>query len=277
MKSVGVDIGGTKISTGLVENGKIIRQSTATTPVTQLESAVVMSIILTIRDVWTDHIEGIGVGVPGLVDVKAGVVYDVQNIPSFKNVALKRQLEEAFHVPVHVSNDANCFAAGIKRFGEGKPFDNLVGLTLGTGLGGGVIIDGKLYEGVGSGAGEFGYIPFREGILEHYCSGQFFKRKYNTNGVELYQKATSGDATALEIFKEYGANLGEAIKIVANVLAPEAVVLGGSIARSFPFFEKSMWESIHHFPYKNVVDQLTVIPVNNPHAAVLGAASLIFN
>lgn len=277
MISIGLDIGGTKISAGLVKDGEVVKNSIIATPLSDLESAVIMAIMLAIRDVWSDEAIGIGVGVPGLVDVENGIVYDVHNIPPFTNVKLKSQLEEAFNIPVHVSNDANCFVAGVKHFGEGKPFKNLVGLTLGTGLGGGLIINGKLHEGIGSGAGEFGYVPFRDGILEHYCSGQYFERFHQMDGQQLFEKARSGDQNALRIYGEYGKNLGEAIKIVANVFAPEAVILGGSISKSFQFFEKSMWETIRNFPYANVVENLVVLPAKNPNLAVLGAAALVLD
>lgn len=277
MISIGLDIGGTKISAGLVKDGRVVKNRTVATPSSNMESDIIMAIILAIRDVWSDEAVGIGVGVPGLVDVENGIVYDVHNIPPFTNVKLKLQLEEVFNIPVHVSNDANCFVAGVKHFGEGKPFQNIVGLTLGTGLGGGLIINGKLHEGIGSGAGEFGYIPFRDGILEHYCSGQFFERFHQMDGQQLFEKARSGDQNTLRIYGEYGKNLGEAIKIVANVFAPEAVVLGGSISKSFQFFEKSMWDTIRNFPYANVVEKLVVLPAKNPNLAVLGAAALVLD
>lgn len=277
MISIGVDIGGTKISAGLVENGKVVKQSIKSTPISDIESAVVIAIILAIRDVWSEEAVGIGVGVPGLVDVENGIVYDVHNIPSFTDVHLKEQLERAFQIPVHVSNDANCFVAGVKHFGEGEPYKNFVGLTLGTGLGGGLIINGKLHEGVGSGAGEFGQIPFRDGTVEHYCSGQFFEKFHKTNGQTVFKKAKSGDEEALKIFNDFGKNLGEAIKIVANVFAPEAVILGGSISRSYQFFKDSMWETIHNFPYGHVVDELVVLPAANPNIAVEGAAALVLD
>lgn len=277
MVSIGLDIGGTKISAGLVVNGKLERHHIVPTPETDQESAVLISIVLAIRDVWSDDAVGIGVGVPGLVDVNNGIVYDVHNIPSFKNVHLKEKLEEVFQIPVHVSNDANCFVAGVKHFGEGKPFRNFVGLTLGTGLGGGLIVNDKLHEGVGSGAGEFGFIPFRDGILEHYCCGQFFERSHNSDGQTEYKKAQSGDEKALRIFYEFGRNIGEAIKIVAHTFAPEAIILGGSISQSFDLYKESMWESIHEFPYGNVIEDLEVIPAKNKNIAVYGAAALVLN
>lgn len=273
---VGVDVGGTKISVGLVKNEKLIKQATVPTPQNANEKEVVSAIVGAIQQVSGDHLSAIGIGVPGLVNAGSGIVYDVQNIPSFKNVKLREQLEAVFHVPIYVSNDANCFVLGAKYFDKGRPFKNLVGLTLGTGLGGGLIVNNLLHEGVGSGAGEFGYIPYLDGILEHYCSGQFFQRNDYSDGLEVARLAKSGDAKALALFNAFGMHLGEAIKIAAHILSPEAVILGGSVSQSFHLFEATMWQSIRQFPYRNVIDHLVVETVNDPHLAVKGAASLAF-
>ena len=273
---VGVDVGGTKISVGLVKNEKLIKQATVPTPQNASENEVVSVIIRAIQQLNDDSLSAIGIGVPGLVNVKNGIVYDVQNIPSFTNVKLRELLEAVFHVPVYVGNDANCFVLGAKYFDKGRPFKNLVGLTLGTGLGGGVIVNDLLHEGVGSGAGEFGYIPYLDGILEHYCSGQFFQRNGYPDGLAVARLAENGETEALSLFSEFGRHLGEAIKIAAHVLSPEAVILGGSVSNSFSLFETSMWESIRRFPYRNVVDNLVVETVNDPHLAVKGAASLAY-
>ena len=271
---VGVDVGGTKINVGLVKNNQLTKQANLPTPKNASEQEVVTAIVRGIQQIGKSDFSAIGIGVPGLVNVEKGVVYDVQNIPSFKNVNLKEQLEAAFQKPVYIANDANCFVLGAKFFDKGRPFNNLVGLTLGTGLGGGVIVNGLLHEGVGSGAGEFGYIPYLDGVLEQYCSGQFFQRKGYADGLEAAALAENADAKAIAVFSEFGKHLGEAIKIVAHVLSPEAVFLGGSVSKSFHLFEAGMWESIGRFPYRNVVDQLVVETVYDPHLAVKGAASL---
>ena len=275
--SVGVDIGGTKIKAGLVENNKTVIVKTVATPAGENQETIVNEIIKLCRDVAGDApVSGMGIGVPGLVDVQNGVVHDVSNIPSFKSVPLREIIQRAFNIPVFLNNDANCFALGAKNFDKGNSFKNIVAFTLGTGLGGGVIINGRLYEGVGCGAGEFGYLPYKDGILEHYCSGQFFKRKYDISGEEAYALAQNGDSKALRMFDIFGFHVGEAIKIAAHLLAPEAVMLGGSIAKSFNYFKESMRMSVRRFPYKNVVDSLEIIPVHNSDIAVIGAASLVF-
>jgi len=276
MGSIGVDIGGTKISAGFVENGSLIQSTKIPTPVTNDEMVVIATIINAINEVWHNNVIAIGVGVPGLVDVENGIVYDVYNIPSFTDVNLKKILEDTFNVPVHLGNDANCFVLGAKKYDNCQSFKNIVGLTLGTGLGGGIIVNNTLHEGVGSGAGEFGYIPYLDGILEHYCSGQFFQRKGYADGQTISDLAAKKNKDALGVFNEFGIHLGEAIKIAAHVFAPEAIILGGSISKSYKYFEKSMWENIRKFPYRNVVDKLTVIPTSKPHLAIYGAATLMF-
>lgn len=275
MTTIGIDLGGTKISAGLLENGIIVKNILMATPVSGSISEVIESIVYAVREVWSDDVASIGIGVPGLVDVNKGIVYDATNIPAFTNINLKEQLENILKIPVYVANDANCFVLGAKQFDKGGlTFNNMVGLTLGTGLGGGVIINNKLHEGVGSGAGELGYIPYLDGILEHYCSGQFFQGKGYSDGLTVSNLAAHGNKEALALFNEFGTHLGVVIKITAHMLAPEAIILGGSISSSFKFFEESMWKSINTFPYRNVIDNLTVTVASAPNLAVSGAASL---
>ena len=123
----------------------------------------------------SDHIKAIGIGVPSVVDTHTGIVYDVQNIPSWKEVAIAQKMQELYKLPVLVNNDANCFALGEYHFGKGKGTKSMVGVTIGTGIGAGIIINGKLYCGPNCGAGEFGMIGYLDKVVEYYASGQFFK------------------------------------------------------------------------------------------------------
>lgn len=273
LPTIGVDVGGTKISAGCVENNKLTKSYTLPTPAD--EEKVLDTIVNTINALGMQDFSAIGVGIPGLVDTKNGIVHDVHNIPSLSNVALKAELESIFHKKVEINNDANCFVLGAKNYGKGQHFSNLVGLTLGTGLGGGLILNGKLYEGVGTGAGEFGFLPYKDSILEDYCSGKFFKKQYRITGEEASRRAAKGDVKALEMFSLFGYHLGEAIKMIAHVFAPEAVMLGGSVSKNFNFFKESMWGAIRNFPYDHVVDHLTIIPVLGANIALVGAASLV--
>ncbi len=130
-------------------------------------------------------IAAIGIGVPSVVDVAEGIVYDVQYIPSWVEVPLKKLMEARYHIPVFVNNDANCFALGEYHFGKGKGADSMIGLTLGTGLGAGVIISHKLYPGYNCGAGEFGLFGYKDNVLEYYSSGSFFQNVYNLIALDL--------------------------------------------------------------------------------------------
>ncbi len=275
--SVGVDIGGTKIAAGLVRDGELLQRETVATPTTDNREEIIEAIFSVINKVACKPIAGIGIGVPGLVDTKAGIAFDIQNIPALTGVLLKEILKKYLRTPIFVNNDANCFALGAKYFGNGKKYQNLIGLTLGTGLGGGIVINGKLYEGIGCGAGEFGFLPYKDGLLEHYCSGQFFQRQYHVSGKEAAAQVLQGEKDAIQMFHQFGYHLGKAIEMVVHVFAPEAIVLGGSISRSFPLFEKSMWNEIKNFPYDHVIDSLDVFPIDNPDISLIGAASLVKN
>jgi len=277
VKLIGVDIGGTKINTCRIEQGKIIDQNIIKTPAQESKEYVLESLAESIKSLLKPDVKGIGIGVPGMVDPERGIVKQVQNIPSWKEVHLKQFLEEKFNIPVFVNNDANCFVAGEKYFGLGQKFHHFLGITLGTGLGGGIIIHDTLYNGLGNGAGEIGYLPYKEGIFEHYCSSQFFGKFHQTTGLEVYNKVLQGDAYAQDLMNEFGYHIGELIKQICSVLAPEAVILGGSISKSFSAFEKSMWQNIRTFPFPSVIKNLKVLPSNADDISVLGAAALYYN
>ena len=229
MNVLGIDLGGTNVRVGLVNDGKIIRveEMKIINPEDELE---VSNCIYELIDRFEGaDIIGIGIGVPSVVDPEKGIVYDVQNIPSWKEVHLKELMEEKYNRPVYVNNDANCFAAGEKYFGKAKNYKDCVGLILGTGVGAGLIINNKIYSGTNCGAGEFGMPAYKDKNYEAYCSGQFFEWKYNTNGKSLYMQAEAGKEKALEIFTEFGGHVGELIKVIVYSIDPEIIILGGSV------------------------------------------------
>lgn len=277
MKAIGVDLGGTNVRCGLVEDEKIINLLAKSINSYGTEIEVLNDIFLLLDDLVADDIEGIGIGVPSVVDVENGIVYDVYNIPSWKSVPIKNILEKRYNKPVYVNNDANCFALGEKYFGKAKKYNNIVGLIIGTGLGAGIIINGKLYNGTNCGAGEFGMIPFKDDILEHYCSGYFFKKKYDITGEELYNLAVSKDEFALNVFREYGKNLGEAIKIILYAIDPEIIVMGGSVSKSFKYFKDALFETISDFGYPKSLEKLKIEVSDVENVAILGAVGLLMD
>lgn len=275
---IGVDLGGTKITIGKVEKDHICEHVSFDISSQGTEGQIVSEIINGIKEIFCDDIDGIGIGVPSLVDIGSGIVYDVQNIPSWKEVHLRDILSEHFHVPIYINNDANCFAVGEKYFGQGKNFQNIVGITIGTGLGAGIIIKNHLYSGLNCGAGEFGSVPYLEKTYEYYCSGQFFINEYSERGHAIHDRAVRGDASALEIFQVFGNHLGNAINAILFALDPEAIFLGGSVSKAFPFFKDAMWKRIQTFPYKRTIEKLVINATEyTVQAPIMGAAALYYD
>jgi|CZKP01.1.fsa_nt_gi glucokinase len=277
MKVLGIDIGGTNLRAGLVEDNVVVRIESLKIKKAGSETEIMDDLNLLIGKFLNDNIEGIGIGVPSLVDPEKGIVYDATNIPAWKEVHLKEQIEAKYELPVYVNNDANCFVMGEKYFGRAKAYNNIVGLIIGTGLGSGLVLNNHLYVGENCGAGEFGMIPFRDHDFEYYCSGQFFENEYGISGEEIEQRAENVDGGAVEIFSQFGLNLGEAIKVIMLAVDPEIFILGGSVSKSYGFFKDAMWKSIRKFPYVHSSDKIKVEVSETNHIAILGAAALYYD
>jgi glucokinase len=274
---IGVDLGGTNARAGLVRDQQLDEVASVQIDPQGSVEEVLDQLCGLIDRTKTRDADAIGIGVPSVVDLATGIVYDVQNIPSWQEVPIKSILEERYSVPVLVNNDANCFALGEKHFGKGVGYHSLIGLIVGTGFAGGIIIDGKLYAGTNCGAGEFGMIPYLDSIYEHYCAGQFFTRNVGQTGEEVFQRAVNGDREAVQTFVEFGHHLGEAIKAVLYTYDPELIILGGSVRKAFHFFEEAMWESIRSFAFSPSVKSLKIEVSELEHVALLGAAALHYD
>lgn len=277
MKMIGVDIGGTKIEAALIDGKQIIKGHAVLTPHNRDKVTVVNTVGDVIEALFSDEVAGIGIGVPGLFDLETNEVLDVVNIPSWDRVPLKKMLEDRFGKPVFVNNDANCFAVGEKYFGKGQQFQNFVGLAIGTGLGAGIVINNHLYSGRFCGAGEVGTIYYKDKTVEAYASGQFFKDQ-GLSGAELAKKAEEGDQEAIILFNEFGQHVGRAIANILFSLAPEAIVLGGSVSRSFHLFEPAMRAVLENeFPFQRLYRSLKIEISDLKNGAVLGASSLVLD
>jgi glucokinase len=271
---IGIDLGGTNARLGLIQNGKILRLLSQKYNARGTEEEVLQTLYRMIDEVHTLPFEAIGVGVPTVVDVEKGIVYDTLNIPSWKEVPLKSLLEKRYQVPAFINNDANCFVLGERMFGKAREYHHVVGMVLGTGVGAGLIINDQLYSGRHCGAGEFGCIPFRDRTLEDYCSGTFFSTVHGVSGEEMAFRARQGDPKALHAFAEYGNHLGAAIMTVMYAVDPELIILGGSVSRSFQFFKNTMWQALQKFPYQRAVQDLKIEVSELEEVGVLGAAAL---
>lgn len=272
---IGVDLGGTKVEAARITGANLQQSERKLIQARGEADGVIQDLIEVIRAVWQPEVSGIGVGVPSVVDVEQGIVYDVQNIPSWKEVPLQAILEAQFGVPVRINNDANCFALGEKYFGEGRDVDSFIGLIVGTGMAGGVIIDGKLYNGRNCGAGEFGMLPYLDHHLEYYAAGQYFQNIHGTDGATVAERAQNGDPTALTLFQDFGYHLANGIMTILYTFDPALIVLGGSVSKSYQWYEAALWERLQSFGFSNTVDNLEIRVSSHPNIAVLGAAMLV--
>ena len=272
---IGVDLGGTNIRAGLIHNHEVVEMKKINLKNKDNLESTLQQLIKLIASINHPEVCGIGIGVPSVVDREQGIVYDVVNIPSWKEVHLRDILEKEFNVPVYINNDSNCFALGEKHFGAGKDYQNVVGITIGTGLGGGIILDGALFNGVNCGAGEIGYLPFRDQDLEYYCSSNFFEKIHNTTAYETFLKAEENDPDALNLWDEFGSNMGFALKSVMYAYDPEVIVLGGSISAAYPYFKRKMYESLNTSYFPKSVKKLKICLSEIENASMLGAAALV--
>jgi len=276
-KIIGIDLGGTHVRAGVVSEGRLENIASVRIPSDGSVDEVLRVIFQLVDPLIDGNTNAIGIGVPSVVDVEKGIVYDVQNIPSWKVVELKKLMEERYRLPVLINNDANCFALGEKYFGKGRKAHSLIGLTIGTGLGAGIIINDKLYPGLNTGAGEFGCVDYLDKYYEYYASGQFFENCYHTNGEVVFQKAQSGDPLSTMILEELGTHIGNAIKMILYTYCPELIILGGSISKSYSFFEKTMWQRIHTYIYSNTLEHFHLEISELENGGVLGAAALYYD
>lgn len=273
-KMLGFDIGGTNLRVGVVEEGKILNILYEPIENQFDEQGTIDQVIKLISRAMSPGVATIGVGVPSVVDLKKGIVYDTVNIPSWKEVPLKEILESKFEVPVLINNDANCFVLGEKYFGSGQNVNNLTGLILGTGVGAGLIMNNKLVPGHNCGAGEFGMVSYLGHDYEYYCGGGNFRSLYGRDAAEAFLLASDKQPAALKIWNSYGNHLAELIKLVLYTADPESIVLGGSISKAFPFFKDSMLQSLQTFAFKNSLANLNIHVSELEYAGVLGAAYL---
>ncbi len=269
-----LDLGGTNIRAARVENGKCNQIVSVECPADKPEDEVIDRLAQLIGQLITPETDGIGIGVPSVVDPEEGIVYNVVNIPSWKEVHLKEKLEDRFKVDVKVNNDCNCFVLGEQRFGAAKGCENVVGITLGTGVGAGVIIGGRLYSGVLCGAGEIGSLPYLDADYETYCSSQWFKR-HSTTGLHMAREAEKGNPEAIKLWSDFGYHLGQLIKVILWAYAPQAIVIGGGLSASYALFEPAMTEALSSFPYPPIARNCRIMPAILPNAGLLGA-SLLF-
>ncbi|KZN69793.1 ROK family protein [Pseudoalteromonas luteoviolacea] len=275
-KIVCIDLGGTKALCGLAFQGTVENVKRYPVPSCATKSEMNRYIIDLIDRIISDECVGIAIGIPGVVDSDSGYVFEVTNIPNWRNINLAGILRARFQVPVMIHNDVNCFVYGEYKFGahfdKGLPCQTILGVCLGTGLGAGVVISGKLHEGRNGLAGEFGSAPYLKKTLEDYCSGQFF-RNLGTDGAKEYELALIGNQNALNLFEQLGNHLGVAIAHMQLAYDPDLIVLGGSVSNAFHLFGSAMHA---RFAQIEQCEELKICISSLPHAALVGACELFY-
>jgi glucokinase len=231
------------------------------------------------------HAVAIGVGTPGPADATGRIARVAINLSGWHDVPLADWLEAKTGLPTVIANDANCAGMGEAWLGAGRHFKNLILLTLGTGVGGAIILDGKLFTGHHGTAGELGLITLNpdgppcnsgnQGSLEQYASVIAIRRRTGLEPSELGALAIAGDAKALEFWQTYGRDLGAGLASLLYILTPEVVILGGGVSASADFFFPAMQAEIERrvLPSSRTGLQILAAELGN-QAGMVGAAKL---
>ncbi|NJP08699.1 MAG: ROK family protein [Leptolyngbyaceae cyanobacterium RU_5_1] len=284
---LGIDVGGTAIKLGRFGgDGNCLQSFSVPTPQPSTPDAVLAVMVAAIAELDPDHQTGaIGVGTPGPADSAGRIARIAINLPGWHDVPLADWLEAKTGQPVIVANDANCAGLGEAWLGAGRQFRNLIMLTLGTGVGGAIILNGELFVGPHGAAGELGLITLNpngspcnsgnQGSLEQYASAQAIRCCTGLDPQELGTLALAGDANALEFWQRYGRTLGAGLASLIYVLSPEAVIIGGGISASASFFLPAVQAEIERrvMPSSRTGLKLLQAELGN-QAGMVGAARL---
>ena len=315
-KLLGIDLGGTTTKFAIMKpQGEIQQRWSIQTDVLNDGNNIIPNIIdsinhhLQLYQMSVKQFQGIGIGTPGSVDYQTGMVDSAFNLNWDRPMALKEQIELHTNIPVQVENDANVAALGERWLGAGKNADNVAFVTLGTGVGGGIIINGQIVHGQGGSAGEIGHMTInpqgyrctcgKRGCLETVASAtgivhvaRDYAQEYAgdselkaslDNGDDLTAKdvfdlAKQNDPLALKVTHVVCDQLGLALSIVAVTINPQYIIIGGGVSNAGDFLLQRVRESYNRYVFSSVkkTTTLTLATLGN-EAGVIGAASLILN
>lgn len=312
---LGVDIGGTKVAAGLVNSSGAIGKTARTRMMAQRSAAEGLRAVFQAIDSILNHREGkaasaIGVSVPGWVDSRRGVLLGATNIPCWKDFPLAREIERRYRLPVRIANDANVAALAEARWGAGAPYQNIFYASLGTGIGTGMVLDGKLYEGRTGAAGEGGHntINFhgplcgcgKRGCIESYASGTAIAREARERvgkkgaagsrilklaggdiaaitSEKVSEAARAGDKLAREILEEAADHLAIWIGNMIDLLDPDVMVLGGGVGHLMISFRARMRKQLESWAINPGQRQIPIVEAHyGSESALVGAAALCF-
>ena len=313
MFAIGIDVGGMSVKTGLVDgNGTIISKNRRVTADTAeklvFNAAEQIKELINENSIDEKDLKGIGIGCPGIIDSKKGVVKASCNLP-FVNFPLVKEFKKYFSVPVKISNDANVAALGETFFGCASRYNDSVMFTLGTGVGGGIVINKKIYEGGSSMGAELGHVTLvaggelcncgRKGCIESYCSATALIKQTKTkmlenkesimwdyaggdiekvDGKTAFECSKKGDSAAIEVVNAYVAYLSEAVMSMLNIFRPQALILGGGVSAQGKYRTDKIAAYCERYNYgyfgTPVPEMLTATLGND--AGIIGAAALVY-
>ncbi len=308
---IGIDVGGTNVKIALVsDKGKIIYSNSIPTRAEMGYEHTINSMKDAVKDLLKEtkmkasDIEGMGFGFPGQIDCKKGIVRLAPNIPGWVNVPIASIMEKEFGIPTRVDNDVRTATLGELNYGAGVGCENLVCITVGTGIGSGLVVNGKLVRGANNAAGEIGHIKLNmqggplcgcgdRGCLEAYASGpsivamaeEYIKGGKSTKYRELANPditpyivavaAKEGDPVAKQIFRIMGEYIGMGLTSVVNLLNPEKIIIGGGVADAGDILLDPIRETIAKRAM-TIQREVEVVPAQLGNTAgVIGASLLI--
>jgi glucokinase len=293
-RTIGIDVGGTKILAGVVErDGTVLRAERRDTPVESTEAflAGLAEVVDSLRD---DSVAAVGIGIPSTIDQREGTSVFSVHVP-LEGVPLRERGEEYLGLPVALDNDANAAAVAEWTIGAGRGTKNMVMLTLGTGIGGGLILGGRLYRGSSGAAAELGHLVLEfdgpecrgyctgRGHFEYFASGsaatELARELFGAaaDSRQLVAAARSGDKRAIDGLAEIGRKLGAGLASLVNVFDPEAIVIGGGFGDAFDLLLEPALETMHRDALPPGRDRVRVVAAElGEEAGMVGAGLVAF-
>jgi len=301
------DLGGTHLRAATVDRtGRIRSRFKQNTPQARDVNAIIHAIVAAVRECQRqasdDDISAVSLVVPGTVDVEAGAVVKAPNLPCLNGFQLAAALSSQLNLPAILENDANAAAVGEMWQGAGVGCKTIICVTLGTGVGGGIILDGKLWRGVDGSAAEIGHMcvdPFggvactcgSRGCLEVFASATAIVRmtreasprypesvlqgKEDRTAAMIFEAGQQGDELALEIFRRMGVYLGIGLANLINILNPEMIIIGGGVVNGWNLFEKHMHQQVEERAFPLLAERVKIVRAKcGDDAGLLGAARL---
>ncbi len=306
---IGVDLGGTNVRMGIVTpEGVVLKKIEYDTPISEGRLALLKGLVSHLKDLIRKDLNSfhpwIGIGVAGSIDRESGVIAHAPNLQYLEGFGLRDFLSKKISHPIVIENDANAFTLGEGWMGAARGSKHYCGITLGTGVGGGIVVEGRILHGKEGMAGEVGHMVIEpkglacgcggRGCLEVYASGTGIKRmaleamkigrgkgilKWSRSDFQkitpedVFKAAQAGDSIAKEVFKEMGGYLGLGLVNLIHLFNPEKIVIGGKVAKAWDFFIGKTMETIQERSMKGPRDQVEIVQAQcGDEAGILGAA-----